>query len=522
MKIFKIISLLLVVNIGISQNINISEGVVFDGEPFIAVNPTNHNHIVVAWMSWKYNENIVIKTKVSFDGGNTWENETFIPHTQNGYTSADPSLKFADNGDILLSFIDYSGPGSSPVTGAIFVVKSTDNGISWNQAVEVIDASAENGTIPIDRPWINTGKTANNTSQTVYITSMNAAEGAAPYHPYFIKSTNLAESFYQWKHLDTTGFLSGNYIHQPMPVHCVGANGTFYAVYPSYDSSQNTYPVFILAKSNNAGVSFDYSVMFNSIHNISDSLAKKSYVICSDPTDTNHLAFLYLATDYGDVDVFIRESFDQGNSWSQAVRVNDDTQANNIMQDLLWADFDENGNIAACWRDRRNSGQQGYETASEIFASCKFKNSSNFEPNFTISGQIVEYDTILAYNGNDFMCVDFVNDTIYTVWGDVRTGKLNIWFAKYNTNGNLISKNNISERDIVNIYPNPFTETINIKTAVNLSKIEIYNTKGILIKQYNIQNKQTIQNINIPKAAYIVKIYSQQNKIIKTQKIIKK
>jgi hypothetical protein len=37
-----------------SQSINISNGELFDGEPFMVVNSTNTSHIVIAWMGVRW------------------------------------------------------------------------------------------------------------------------------------------------------------------------------------------------------------------------------------------------------------------------------------------------------------------------------------------------------------------------------------------------------------------------------------------------------------------------------------
>ncbi len=47
--------------ISFGQNQNISLGNVFDGEPYITINPNNSQHMVVAWMGYKFGENVVIK-----------------------------------------------------------------------------------------------------------------------------------------------------------------------------------------------------------------------------------------------------------------------------------------------------------------------------------------------------------------------------------------------------------------------------------------------------------------------------
>ena len=45
------------------QDQNISNGTIFDGEPYIAINPTNSQHLVIAWMSFVPFSRIVIKNK---------------------------------------------------------------------------------------------------------------------------------------------------------------------------------------------------------------------------------------------------------------------------------------------------------------------------------------------------------------------------------------------------------------------------------------------------------------------------
>ena len=89
------------------QNQNISQGFVFDGEPYISIDPNNSQHMVVAWMSWTLSTRIVIKTKTTFDGGATWGNALKLAHAVTGFTSADPSLEFDDNGNVFASYVDY-------------------------------------------------------------------------------------------------------------------------------------------------------------------------------------------------------------------------------------------------------------------------------------------------------------------------------------------------------------------------------------------------------------------------------
>lgn len=503
------------------QNQNISEGSVFDGEPYLAVNPANSENIVIAWMGYLPYNYIVIKTRASFDGGQTWSAVGYIPHIAGMTQSADPSLVFDNNGNLFLSYVDYDQPSE---TGAIYVRKSTDGGLTWGAPAEVINASSDIQ-CPVDRPWISIDNSGGIYNGNIYVTSMPPRIFGylpPPYHPYFIKSVDGGQTFEPWRYLDTTNWLTGSYIRQPMPVNCVSGDGTFYAVYPSYVYSQNPLPQFIIASSSDAGNSFDYHTVFASSEVVSDTLAKNSYLILSNPSDYKHLAFIFLGVKYGDIDVFLKESFDRGITWSEEIRLNDDETGNNIMQDLLWADFDTDGDLVALWRDRRNGSDTTYETASEIWGTFRKNREPEFVNNFKISDTIVAYDTVLASSGNDFMCVKLRNDTLNAVWGDTRNGKLNIWFQQIGIDGSILSVKELADTenyDVV-VYPNPFDEKLTV-TGTDIEQIKIYDSAGKIVyfSRYAGENTYIIDTENFSQGVFFMEIKERSN--IKTEKIVK-
>jgi len=518
MKTFLTIVLFLTISAhSFGQNQNISNGDIFDGEPFIAVNPSNPQHMIVAWMGYFPFTKIYIKTKVTFDGGQTWSALNSIPHTNALYGSADPSMDFDNSGNVFLSFIDFDKKSE---TGAVFVVKSTDGGLTWENPVEIINANSDIQK-PIDRPWISIDRSGGANDGNIYITTMPPTVFGylpPPYHPYFIASTDGGISFNQWQYLDTTNWLAGNIIVQPMATNCVTSDGTFYAVYPSYMYSQNIIPQYIVASSLDAGNTFLYHTVFSSASNVNDSLAKKGYLLLSDPTNPNHLVFSYLSKPYGDIDVFISESYDKGINWKKPIRVNDDPIANNCMQDLLWGDFDTDGSLVITWRDRRNGTDSTYQTAYEIWGAYRNKDSLNFSANFRISDTLIVYDNVLAHSGNDFMCVKLVNDTLNSVWGDTRNGKLNIWFHRMSVNGNITAVKQIHTEEVpaVNIYPNPTSSMFTIE-GEGIKNILIYNTQGKVVGKYkkiNIIDLSQLSNGN-----YFIEINTTKGTILK--KIIK-
>ncbi|MFM7565144.1 MAG: hypothetical protein ACKO4K_00170, partial [Flavobacteriales bacterium] len=55
-----------------AQNTLVSNGSFFEGEPSLAINPNNPQHLIAAWMGFQFNQKIVIKSCVSWNGGTSW------------------------------------------------------------------------------------------------------------------------------------------------------------------------------------------------------------------------------------------------------------------------------------------------------------------------------------------------------------------------------------------------------------------------------------------------------------------
>ncbi len=469
-----------------AQNINLSKGFVFDGEPYIAVNPYNSQHLIVVWMGYKFNKKIVIKIKNSYDGGNNWNSTKSLPHSKTYFTSADPSIAFGPNGEIYVAFVDFTGFDTDNIDGGIYIAKSEDGGHSWNIPAEVLNINTDPSRMAIDRPWISVDRSDRNTKGNIYITSMNAKKGTAPYHPYVSISKDRGKTF-DWKYIDDENWLSGNSIPQPMPTNTTTNSGVFYAIYPSYALFQNPLPRFIVAKSEDGGNSFSYNTVFSTTTTINDLYAKKGYLVSSDPTDPKHLIFLRLSNNNGNLDVGFSETYDGGTNWTNIDKINDDNSL--AMQDMIWGAFNEKGDYLATWRDRRKGFNETYINPYEFWAAVKYKDSISFSENFRISDTIIQFDDLLLKSGNDFMSTAYIMDTLYSVWGDTRNGKLNIWFQKMTIPGKTISNTQIISNEIVmdfNVFPNPTANELNI-VGKDIYKITIFDIKGNIINDVKMQ-----------------------------------
>jgi len=406
------------------------------------------------------------------------------------YTSADPSLGFDLNGNLYAVYVDYSGFNSSPLEGAVLISQSIDRGFSWSIPQEVINIDFESGKRAIDRPWLSIDRSGGAYDGRIFISTMNAKGASAPFHPYLSYSADQGGSFTN-RYLDSSGWLAGSLIPQPMPTPAHAADGIFYAVYPSYVLSQSLLPQFILAASDDGGQSFDYRTVFKSNTATGDSLAKSGYLLRCDPSDAAHLAFFFLDRSEGDLDLYMTESFDRGQSWSEKIRVNDDPRGNGIMQDLLWADFDKEGNLIAAWRDRRNGSAGSYISDYEIWAAYRHRDSLHFSENFRLSDRLIPFRDILKGSGNDFMCVRLRNDTLHAVWGDTREDQLNIWYQKSTLDGTVLSVRNLADEkpSPFRIFPNPARQQIYIR-GKDIRQIRLFDAKGRLLMEKHLSRER--------------------------------
>ncbi len=416
-----------------SQNKNISQGVLFNGEPNLVVNPSDPQHLVVSWMGVAPPDysSLHIRTKVSFDGGTTWGHLTDHPHPCTNCTSADPTMAFHKQGMLYLVYIDYIS--STCNTGGIYIRSSEDGGQSWSTPMKAWDVNEISGEYPIDRPWLVVDNSGQPSSETLYLTTMPATRcGAAPPNePYLKVSSDSGQTWSNYDPIDTPGYEVGN-IPQPMASPAVTSNGAFFAVYPSYKISQSPYARNLWARSDDKGSSFSQrGVAVDSLTgNNLDTLSKKGTPLIACPGDSNKMAFLWPGGKHGDQDIFATTTSDGGQTWSGHQRVNDDPKNNGKVQDLAWGSYNEDGDLVVTWRDRRDASGSGYEQDYKIYGAISTDNGQTFGPNFEISDTQAPYDTILEEAGNDFMDCALIGDTLHSVWGDTRGGELEIYYDR--------------------------------------------------------------------------------------------
>jgi len=488
--------LVCIINQLYAQNTLVSSGQFFEGEPYLAIDPSNPQRLVAAWMGFQFNEKVVIKSARSTDGGLTWSGPIWQAHQQAGNSSADVSLAFDGQGNLYMAYIDYDNVNFT--NGAIVCRKSTNAGLSWGPATVARSISNCPNKLCIDRPWI----AVDPLTSSIVITSTNAKQPSmvqAPYHPYIAISSDQGASF-SLQELDTAPYLAGTALSQPLPSPAFANNGTFMAVYPSYDLSQSILPRIIEVNKTAPSSFYSYNVAFQGLgFGSSNDSIKIGPHLALNPNDATNAVYTFATDVFGDPDISLIEKVN--GVWSAPVRVNNDAQANGALQDLAWADFDSDGDFAVCWRDRRNGIPNTYASPTEIF--CRIKSQGTWNNEIVISPQIA-HDSILLQNGNDFLNIQFEGNKLYTIWGDVRSGALKIYLNVYNqldsTNQTSLISSNLA------LFPNPCQDFIQLPERFSDLKFEIYQMNGQLVMNGLSSIEGKIALTSLEKGTYLLKI----------------
>jgi hypothetical protein len=502
-------------------NTNLSNGILFDGEPYLAVNPVNKRNFVAAWMGLKLTNGayrIAIKTRASFDGGNTWSAVNTMPHFGNGFGSADPSMAFDKNGMLYLAYIDYK---QMPDSGGIYVARSSNGGLLWDTPSKAFDMYDVPNKRPIDRPWLVVDKSNASNAGTLYITTKPAPWITPPNRNYFKVSTDKGFTWSTIDNVDGGSHLVGNVIAAPMAAPATTANGTFCAVYPSYLASQNLLPAYYLASSTDQGQTFSYNTVYAAVPVANDANFKNGYQLITHPVQSDKMFFVTPDASSGDADIVAFHSNNSGQNWSGPVRVNDDVAGNGKGQDMVWASYNEQGNIVVTWRDRRNAAANGFWNAGyDFFYATSTDNGQTFSANQKLSSQFIAFDSLVAESGNDFMGCVYQADTLYSVWGDTRNNRMNIYFVKTivstNTNVGVV----MLEGDALQwaLYPNPTSGEINLDLSDTMigAALQIFNAAGKKVQDQKVDHATLKLNLEkLEPGVYFLQIDNSVKRFVK-------
>ncbi|MFZ4590199.1 MAG: T9SS type A sorting domain-containing protein [Ignavibacteria bacterium] len=362
-----------IISVGPFDNYIISASVGFM-EPDICVNYTNPLNFVATDNRIITGANYVYYT---INGGVNWS-QTTVPTS-----SGDPVFASDSLGNLYLAYL----------SNGVRIQKSTNGGVSWGAAVTIVsNASA-------DKEWIWADRTNGPTKNNLYMAYFNATSGSQ--RTDFFRSTNNGASWIGPTILQAT--VSTN----PGPNIVTDHNGKVFVFITASTGA-------VVKTSSDGGATFSADNQAASYiepgvvnattgrrcvkGNIRTNGHPQAAADLSNGPYKGNVYISYAANPPGpdNANVYVARTTNGGVSWALPVQVNDDvTTFDQWMSDVS---VDDQGRVWVFWYDSRNDPAN---LLTEHWAAVSTNGGASFMPNFKVSSQNFNPNTVKVYQGTD-------------------------------------------------------------------------------------------------------------------------
>jgi hypothetical protein len=412
----------------------------------IAAQDKEGGAILASWIDYRTNGYVLAAYSVSTDGGKTW-GERMECNPLNGTMTGDPVVAVDDEGNFYAACQDYT-------VSEIRLSVSKDNGNTWSPWKTVQDAW--------DKPWVTATRDG-----TVFLTWLGSPGG-------FKRSLDHGET---WEPVQSLGDLGhGTSIN-------VGNTGYVHICY----NQQNRILTYVRSK--------DWGATLEPGRTLCDDMGTFAFGVdvrqhpivgagC-DPTG-RVVACTWssiMPGGSGDHDIWVMISRDYGDTWTDPIRVNDNTSSSRTLQP--WAAVDKYGRVHVVWTDTRHNGMNAIYYANTF--------TDEFSENVEITDERGE---LRGFYG-DYKGITIQGDDVLFAWTDSRRDNYNeIYFSRG-----------------VGLASDP----VNIKNKIQYSQKRkhqmsngyIYNLKG-----ERVGNLRTISSRSLASGLYILKTPNGKSKLL--------
>lgn len=398
------------------QNYRVSSPTSTDPEEVtIAINTKNPNQLAAgANLRYFYS---------SLNGGTTWTQSNL---TSNLGVWGDPCLIYDGLGNLFYAHLSNS-PSPGYWIDRIVVQKSTDNGSTWNQGAGIGFNSPKNQ----DKEWLAVDLQDTPYKNFLYVTwtEFDSYGSSNPLDSSRILFSRSTDNGTTWSNPVRVSDKGGDCVDEDLTVEgavpTVGQNGEIYTAWSGplgimFDKSTNgglTWGNDIFVSSQPGGWDFNVSGIYR---------CNGLPITACDTSRTFSRGNIYVL--WGDQrfgtdnsDVFISKSTNGGNTWSSALKVNNDNTTRH--QFFPWLTIDQTtGHLFVIFYDRRNTTG----LATDVYVAKSVDGGESFE-NFKVS-QSSFTPTASIFFG-DYTNIAAFDRKVYPIWMRLDGSALSVWNA---------------------------------------------------------------------------------------------
>jgi hypothetical protein len=420
--------------------------------PGLVVNPADPRHVVMITEEFITGQ---CDFHTSFDGGRTWSNEGHltvpsdfaqppcITYDSGGYAHFNKSVVWGTGQNVYTTFASHRGPKQRPETGtaqgegdSVLVNRSTDGGRTFEQAVVAIQGARDSRPFII-RPGIAVQPRPQGDKLYVvgwYVVNplnMGAQGGAGDRRAVVASSEDGGRT---WS-APVEAQAPDEKVREITPP-VVGRDGSVYIAWRNRDDPANAPHPIVVAKSSDGGVTWTRTPINDATPAPAGIPAPTGNAgfpkMAADPR-TGNIYIAYIGFDFGDLDIIVQRSTDNGATWSRPLRVNDDPRGNGMRQLTPDISVAPNGRVDVVWFDTRTNlpspiiprpAGQG-----DIYYASSSDGGATFSGNRRISDRSINLDDgTLGRNGTYTWwgpdSVPLGDDAVLFAWGDPRYGNV--------------------------------------------------------------------------------------------------
>jgi hypothetical protein len=430
----------------IPTNIDVSAQHDNEAEDAVAVNPTNPANIVA--MSVLPDVESGTFEGISFDGGLTWTRQVIGAGNDDlGLICCDQQLAWDEFGNLWMVYLENDSPN-------VPIGLSTDGGLTWSKVADIVPtkpkgsrAPKDSGSkgIPLAEEEEHFGRGVSSADQP----SISAAAGSV-----WVSYTSYPAVVVQASGAAVTGLGQFGDFSEPQSVPtsagrgnygdtAVGPDGQLVVIYEDSTIGQGLSHIYSATDADGLGpAGFDNPVFvarsrvggFDYVAVQPNRSVDAEANLGFDRSDGPFRGRLYaiwtqeVKNESDNMDVLLQYSDDDGETWSDAVRLNDDDTTNSQVNPAIAVD-PVTGFVGFSWYDARNDLGKGGEGDTDgipnddvqIWGTTSGPGGTSLVPNFRISAGTSNssFDfTQSGFNFGDYTHAAFYDGVFYPAWSD--------------------------------------------------------------------------------------------------------